>query len=388
MSVYKPKGKPHYHYDFVVRGVRFHGSTGTASAAAARQFEAQRRIDAATAPPAADSSAKQMTIDAAAGRFYAEVAQHQASGEDVFRWLSRLVDRLGPTTLLSEIGDAKLAEIVARRRGDRARNKKTMVTPATVNRDTIELLRRVVHRAADTWDVDVGRQPKWHKHRLEEPEERVREASWDEEDRLFAQLRPDLHPIVRFAILSGCRLGECRRLTWPDVDFERMEIRVVGKSRKPGGKLRIVPMTRAMVALLQGCRGQHPDHVFTYVCDKPRTGRDGKTTRRKGQRYPISRDGWRRIWADALDRAGIRDFRLHDTRHTSATRGLRATGNLKALQKQLGHADIKTTAKYAHVQVDDIRQMMEAAARPPAASRHSPDQPSGQDQDSEMKSAG
>ncbi|MGO1077659.1 tyrosine-type recombinase/integrase [Inquilinus sp. CA228] len=329
-----------------------------------------------------------MTIDAAAGRFYTEVAQHQASGEDVFRWLSRLVDRLGPNTLLSEIADAKLAEIVARRRGDRARNKTTLVAPATVNRDTVELLRRIVHRAADTWGIDVGKQPRWHRHRLEEPEERVREASWDEEDRLFAQLRPDLHPIVRFAILSGCRLGECRGLTWPDVDFERLEIQVVGKSRKPGGKLRIVPMTRAMVALLQGCRGQHADHVFTYVCDRPRTSADGLVVRRKGERYPISRDGWRRLWSAALAAAKVKNFRMHDTRHTSATRGLRASGNLKAVQKQLGHADIKTTAKYAHVLVDDIREMMEAAARPPAESRNSPEPGSGEAENTIRKSAG
>jgi len=372
VSVYKPKGKPYYHYDFIVRGLRFHGSTGTKNRAAAQQVEAARRIEAATGA----IRRRPMTMNEAAERFYQEIAQHQASGEDVDRWLMRLVKRVEPGRLLSEIDDDLVARIVGERRADRARNKKTPVSPGTVNRDTTELLRRIMRRADKVWKVDVGEMPDWGQHLFEEPEERVREASYDEEDRIFASLRQDLHPIVRFAMISGCRLGECRRLTWADVDFDRSEIRIVGKSKRPGGKLRIVPMTRAMVALLQGCRGHHPVYVFTYVCERPRTSRDGTVVRRKGERYPISRDGWRRLWADALDHARVRNFRLHDTRHTSATRGLRASGNLKAVQKQLGHADIKTTAKYAHVLVEDIRDMMEAASRPGSASRHSPDRAS------------
>lgn len=359
MSVYKPKGSSWWHYDFVIRGVRFHGSTGTANHEAAKQVEAAKRTEAATGA----NKRQAMTMNQAAERFYQEVGKHLASAEDIDRWLAALVVRVGPNTLLSEIDDPKMAEIVAKRRGELARNKKTLVSPGTVNRDTTELLRRIMRRADKIWKKDVGEMPDWGKHLLEEPEERVREATYDEEDRVFAGLRPDLHPIARFAIMGGCRLGELRRLTWPQVDFARMEVRIVGKSKKPGGKVRIVPMTGAMVAILQGCIGHHETYVFTFVCDKPRTSADGSVIRRKGDRYPISRDGWRRLWSDALHRAKVRDFRFHDTRHTSATRTLRASGNLKAVQKQLGHADLKTTAKYAHVQTEDIRAAMEAASR-------------------------
>ncbi len=48
MSIYKPKNSPNWHFDFQVKGLRFHGSTGTANKAAARQIEAKKRIDAAT----------------------------------------------------------------------------------------------------------------------------------------------------------------------------------------------------------------------------------------------------------------------------------------------------------------------------------------------------
>jgi integrase len=47
-------------------------------------------------------------------------------------------------------------------------------------------------------------------------------------------------------------------------------------------------------------------------------------------------------------------------RHTAASRLLRKTGNLKMVQRLLGHKNIQTTARYAHVFLDDEREGMEA----------------------------
>jgi site-specific recombinase XerD len=68
---------------------------------------------------------------------------------------------------------------------------------------------------------------------------------------------------------------------------------------------------------------------------------------------------WRRYGGEA---AGLDDFRLHDTRHTRATRLLRTSGNLKLVQQLLGHEDIATTAKYAHATVEDLRAALERDA--------------------------
>jgi len=62
---------------------------------------------------------------------------------------------------------------------------------------------------------------------------------------------------------------------------------------------------------------------------------------------------------DALTAAGIVDFRFHDLRHTFATRMLRQTGNIKLVSRLLGHSSIETTARYAHVLVDDMRAALE-----------------------------
>jgi len=87
----------------------------------------------------------------------------------------------------------------------------------------------------------------------------------------------------------------------------------------------------------------------------------------KGRRYPFTLQGWQRKWKKALQDAGIEDYTFHDNRHTKATRMLRSSGNLRAVQKLLNHTDIRTTARYAHALEDDVRNAMLAGE-----SRNSP----------------
>jgi len=69
--------------------------------------------------------------------------------------------------------------------------------------------------------------------------------------------------------------------------------------------------------------------------------------------------------------AGLDDFRLHDTRHTAATRLLRASGNLKLVQQLLGHEDISTTAKYADANLADLAEAMEGVTKSRHERKHS-----------------
>ncbi len=64
----------------------------------------------------------------------------------------------------------------------------------------------------------------------------------------------------------------------------------------------------------------------------------------------------------ACGRAGIENLRVHDLRHTAATCLLKATGNLKMAQKLLRHSNIRTTAKYAHVFDDQLRDALDQMA--------------------------
>lgn len=113
-----------------------------------------------------------------------------------------------------------------------------------------------------------------------------------------------------------------------------------------------MPLTTSMLALIAK-QPRDCETVFTYECRKNGRGL------RKGQRYPITQDGWRKAWSAALTGARIEDFRFLDLRHTFATRFCRSGGDLLALQQALGHEDLASTRRYAHVTMDDVRAAME-----------------------------
>lgn len=375
MPVFKRPRSPYWWYSFTVNGRRFRGSTQAADRATAEIIEAKLRHDALI--QGVTGRRPEMTLDAAFGRYFLEVADFQTTADDTARASARILARLGKSTLLSEVGTDQLAGYIAKRRGDRIGKKpkkgpdpRRLVSNATVNRD-LELLRRVFRRADKTWKVAVA-EIEWGELLLPEAAERVRHLSTEEEDRLLANLRPDFWPLVLFAALSGLRRSAVVELTWPQVDWRARCVHVVLKSREPGGRPHTVPLTAPMLAILQQQLGNHPERVFTYTAARTRRCPYSGLLQVEGRRYPFTRNGWRRAWVDALQKAGVANFRFHDLRHTAATRLLAATGNLKAVQKLLGHTEIATTARYAHVDTAELSRLMDLAHEAAARLRHTP----------------
>ena len=89
----------------------------------------------------------------------------------------------------------------------------------------------------------------------------------------------------------------------------------------------------------------------------------------KGRRYPLTLSGTKIRWRRIRKAAGVSDSRFHDFRHDFGTKLLRATGNLKLVQRALTHADIKTTARYAHVLDEEVAQGVERLAKSRTLSR-------------------
>lgn len=345
MSIYKPKNSPHWHFDFQIKGRRFHGSTGQGSKPAARQVEARERIKAATTTTAA----RPTLLNDAAGLYYQEVATGQPSMATTRYQLRVLVDVLGANNYLADITQADLARYCARRRA--------RLSNASVNRE-LQLARRIWRYAEQHLNADTGRID-WSSLMLKEATERVRELTADEEARLFAALRADYHDLVRFCLMAGPRRAGAIGLMWDDIDFRTARAVI----RLKGGRTQKLPLTPAMVALIANQPRCGPQ-VFTYLCIRNSPGRE------RGKRYPVTASGLRRVWANAIKSAKIDDFRFHDLRHTAATRMVRANGNLKLAQKLLGHTRIETTARYSHVNDEDLMQALLEVE-----SRNSPEQP-------------
>ncbi len=347
MSVYKTEKSPYWQFDFQFKNSRFYGSTGCTSKRDAERYEAEQRRKAALG----EGTKPSITVDAACNLWWEAKGKHQKNHKTSDYQLANIVSGLGRNRLLGDIAFLDWQRFIAKRRAK--------VSDTSVNRE-IELARRVFRFVAKGYDVAAV---EWGTLLMKEPDERVRELTEEEEAALFAQLSDDLAAVVEFALLSGQRRTSIITMLWSKVDFvgERATVQV------KGGGWHTFPLTPRLVEIIRG-RPKVSPQVFTYECERTRPDRPGTPRRIKGHRYPFSKQGWMRKWRKALADAKIEDFRFHDLRHTRGTRLLRATGNMKVVQKLLGHTDIATTARYAHALEDDVRTGMLAGE-----SRNSPE---------------
>ena len=138
-----------------------------------------------------------------------------------------------------------------------------------------------------------------------------------------------LRLIVLIAVTTGMRVSEIFALGWSDVMYGEGLLAVRAKLK--GGKMRYVPMLPELAGELRR---------FPAVIDEDRIfpPKPGATSGR--QRVEGS-------FEDLLERAGIKDFRFHDLRHTFASWFMMNGGDLYELAKILGHSNIKMTERYA-----------------------------------------
>jgi len=368
-GLFQRQGSPLYHYDFLIKGNRFHGSTGTANRREAEQIV---RAKKEAARQQASASTGTLTFGLASTRYYEDIGQYAAKPREVMAQLAWLQREIGKSTPLTAINNDMVARLVTKRRADTIKPTKPKtkrgekakaaepprpVSNATVNRSVTQPLRRVLKAAAENWDAQVLR-INWKKHMLPEKTERIREASEDEEARIFEHLPEAFHPPILFAIMSGCRLSEVVGLRWDWISWGNRQITVHGK----GDKVATVPLSNSLRELLFPLQGNHPEFVFTFTP----TEQHGK---RKGREGKIPMKWWNLsyYWRKAREAAGIPNsrenqvagLRFHDMRHTAATRLLRQSRNLKMVQKLLRHSSIATTAKYAHVLDDELAAAMD-----------------------------
>ncbi len=335
----KDKRSPNWQYDFQRGGRRFHGSTGTSNKRAAQSYI--NRLEQSIAK--GDGGKIDISLNNACDALWEAKAKFEKSNRTTEFQFANLIEGIGANKALADITAADFQRFIAKRRAT--------VSNTSVNRE-LEQARRVWKHASTSHMVSAI---DWGALMLPEPKERVRELSAKEEQRLFENLPEDLKPVVEFAILSGQRRSAIVGLRWDKIDWTNAEAEIVNK----GGGVHRFPLSPVMVQIiLEQPQLDDCPFVFTYVCERPAPKRPDRPQRVKGQRYPFTLQGWKRKWSKALTDAGIENFRFHDLRHTSATRIIRASGNLKAAQKLLGHTDIRTTSRYAHVGMDDLRGLM------------------------------
>ena len=139
---------------------------------------------------------------------------------------------------------------------------------------------------------------------------------------------------IRLLMLTGCRRGEIMMLRWEDVDLEAGELRLRDAKTGP----RQVALSPAAVRVLSVIP-RHADNPWVVSGRKP------------GTRLGNPNASWLVVRA----RADLEDVRLHDLRHSFASRALALGESLSMIGKLLGHRKVQTTARYAHLAQDSMK---------------------------------
>ncbi len=170
-----------------------------------------------------------------------------------------------------------------------------------------------------------------------EESKRVRYLEQEEIERLLEVCDPYLQNIVKGAILLGLRKFDLLGLRWENFDNRNGILRFTEK--KKGNREVVKPLSQSAVDFLVNLP-VNGEYIFV--------GPNGDHLK-----------DIKRSFHTALRKAGIKDFRFHDCRHTSASWLVMQGASIKTVQEHLGHTQITTTARYAHLSHDALRRETE-----------------------------
>ena len=212
-------------------------------------------------------------------------------------------------------------------------------TPYQANR-TLAVLSKMFN-LAELWEIRAdGSNPCRHVKRYKE-RRRERFLSDAEYVRLGEALRdaertemPSAVAAIRLLMLTGCRLSEILTLRWDYVEMETG--RLCLPDSKSGAK--IVHLGEPALAVLREIQ-RAEGNPWVIV------------GRRRGRHLADLQTTWRRIRAQA----DLDDVRIHDLRHSFASGGLLVGEGLPMIGKLLGHTQVQTTARYAHLAADPVK---------------------------------
>ena len=147
-----------------------------------------------------------------------------------------------------------------------------------------------------------------------------------------AGLDPFQAAAYRLLIFTGCRLSEIQTLKWDYVKGDMIEL---PESKTGARRIHLPPAARAVLAALP----RDPENPYVIQGSEP------------GGHITDLQRPWRRV----RERAGLPGVRIHDLRHTYASNAVSRGVPIQMVGKLLGHTQIQTTMRYAHLADDPVR---------------------------------
>lgn len=325
-----------WHIDKRVDGVRICESTESSDYTQAEHYLAERITQ--FRQQKAEALNRPRTFLEAATR-YLEESTHKAIAEDA-RTLKIVAPYVGNLSL-HQVHAGSLQGFISDR-------QEAGIAAGTINRD-LAIIKRVLTLSARLWRDENG-QP-WLQTipmlpTIKGATRKPYPLSWEEQERLFAELPPHLIDMAQFAVHTGCRDSEICGLCWKEeIQLEDGSVFLLEGERTKNGRDRIIVLNSVAQAVVEAQRGKHDEYVFSF----------------RGK--PVTRMN-NSAWQNAREKIGLPSVRVHDLRHTFGRR-LRAAGiSLEDRQDLLGHHAGRVTTHYSAAEIGKLREAVNAISEP------------------------
>jgi len=311
MRIFK-RGK-YYWIDFTFQGKRYRRSLKTTRKEVAEQYKAELELRIFRGEFFGIIETPVPTLKEFVENTYLQYERtHKASG-------TQKRNKLFYKNLLNAFGDTKLSDITL---GKVTHYLNVRGKIAAANRE-ISLLRAILNYAVRLKVIPYN--PIKGIKLLKESPGRVRYLTQDEFVKLVEAASSHLKAIIQIAVFTGLRKSDLLKLKWSNIDFENKRIRVhVTKTNE----IRFVPMNDLVIEILQNLP-RNGEYVFTY----------------KGKRIKDIK----RAFTTACIKAGIRDLKFHDLRHTFASWLVMSGVDLRTVAELMGHKTLRMVQRYSHL---------------------------------------
>lgn len=319
MTVYRRGKSGIFYMNFTVNGIRVFKSTGKTTKREAKAVEASERhkLQKQVKQSPQEKRSKTLLLDAISETYEAKW-KHGKDSQRSYRRACNVAEIIGniPVADIDEQAVMKMVKVLE------SRNNST----ATINR----------YKACLKTIMKQLKQPSECIKLRKEGKGRLRIINKEEEVKILNLLRQDhggkrtyyheVADLIEVLLDTGMRLSEGLNLRYKDVDIQSNLISIwLNKGNKP----RSVPMTRRVRSILEARRGANADGPFTIKAHQAETA-------------------WKWLRKE-MGLQGEKEFVIHSTRHTCASRMVNAGVDLYVVKDILGHASIVTTQIYAHL---------------------------------------
>lgn len=353
MSVYKRGGSTNYYIQFNYRGKTYIKSSRTSNKRTAERMERAWKDEV----HAMNEMGERPRITLAkALEGYADARKNTGSADYARRNVSMLNQKFPTHLHIDEIQQWHLGKFKALREEEGCK-------PQTIKHNFQAI------RSACVWAKENGYQFKVLEYpKLKIDNKRLRFLSAEEERRLLKELDPtrpmrnrpdypersveerrkhhDNYDLVVLLLDTGARYGEIAKIKWDQINLDQ---KLINLWRPKVKNESIIYMTSRVYQILKR-RFQEKRNEYVFANEKGTGPRNHATSGIKA----------------ALERASIDEFTIHDFRHTCASRLVQNGMNLYEVASILGHADVQTTQRYAHLDQTNIgqraRDIMEGVA--------------------------